>query len=155
MKIEANFFTCFICILFFNLSLFAQDKIINLEVDTENINADNVNEMATFGQPSETSNEDYTLDVKMGDIIIWKGSSTPSSGGLVRIELFKHEYGVELLGEGKIKEQNGTGVIVGRVQQGSPGDIEKYSIRFEVRKRGSQTWETYEIDPKLQMNARE
>ncbi len=152
MKSKVNFFIYFICILCFNLSLYAQDKMIKLEVDTENINADNIAETATFGQPAETSNEDYTLEVNKGDIIIWKGSSTPSSGGVVRIKLFKHEYGVELLGEGRIKEQNGTGVIVGRVQAGNPGDTEKYTIRFEVKRRGSQTWDSYEIDPKLKLS---
>lgn len=151
MKIKATFYLLFTCLLF-SYSLTAQsNKTITLEVDTENINANNIEETATFGQPSETSNKDYTLGVEMGDIIIWQGRSTPSSGGLVRIKLFKHDDGIELLGEGRIKEQNGTGVIVGRVQNGSPGDVEKYTLKFEVKKRGSQTWDSYEIDPKLQM----
>ncbi|GAA4312895.1 hypothetical protein GCM10023115_30750 [Pontixanthobacter gangjinensis] len=125
--------------------------MITLEVDTENINQDNIEEMATFGQPSETPNRDFTLEVENGDVIIWQGRATQASGGLVYIKLFKHEDGVQLLGTGRIKDTNNAGVIVGKVQNGESGQMEKYSIRFEVRKRGSQTWETFEIDPKLQM----
>lgn len=152
MKSKATILICIISIFLFNVGLQAQDNpIINLEVDTENINENNIDETATFGQTSGIKNKDFTREVKLGDVIIWKGSSTPASGGLVRIKLFKHDEGVKLLGTGRISEQNGTGVVVGKVQAGSPGDIEKYSIKFEVRKRGSQTWTEYLIDPKLKL----
>jgi len=152
MKSKATILLCIISVLLFNVNLLAQgNPIINLEVDTENIDENNIDETATFGQASEIKNKDFTLDVKIGDVIIWKGSATPGSGGLVRIKLFKHDEGVKLLGAGRISEQNGTGVVVGKVQEGTPGDIEKYSIKFEVRKRGSQTWTEYTIDPKLKL----
>lgn len=152
MKTKTVLFVLFICTVFFNLSLYAQsNRIIKLEVDTENITIDNIEETATFGQPSETKNKDFTLDVNIGDVIIWQGSSTPSSGGLVKIRLFKHEDGIELLGERRIRDTDDTGVVVGKVVQGDPGDVEKYTLRFEIRKRGSQTWESFEIDPKLQI----
>lgn len=131
-------------------NLYAQDHpIINLEVDTENINENNIDETATFGQPSETKNKDFTLEVKIGDVIIWQGTSTSGSGGVVRLKLFKHEEGIKLLGTGRISDQNG--VIVGKVQAGTPGDVEKYTLKFEVKKRGSQTWTEYSIDPKLKL----
>lgn len=151
MKSKIAIFIVLLSVLF-NVNLFAQaHPIINLEVDTENINENNIDKTATFGQPAETKNKDFTREVKMGDVIIWQGSSTPESGGLVRIKLFKHDDGVKLLGTGRISEQNGTGIVVGKVQAGTPGDQEKYTLKFEVRKRGSQTWTTYSIDPKLKL----
>ncbi|CAL65010.1 hypothetical protein [Christiangramia forsetii] len=156
MKIKATIVLLFIGALLFSADSHSQNqKMIKLEVDTENINENNVDSTATFGQPPETKNKDFTLDVKMGDIIIWQGNSTPGSGGLVRIKLFKHDNGIKLLGTGRISEQNGTGVIVGRVQNGEPGNEEKYTLNFEVRKRGSRTWTSYSIDPKLKLIAQD
>ena len=150
MKSKVKIFILFLGAILFSINLSAQEnKMITLEVDTENINKDNIEETATFGQPAETRNKDFSVDVKRGDVIIWQGKATPSSGGLVSIKLFKHEDGIELLGTNRIKDQNDAGVIVGKVQEGAPGDIEKYTLRFQVKKRGSQNWDTYEIDPKL------
>lgn len=152
MKLNITILSLCLSIFLISTSSFSQgNPMITLEVDTENINADNIDETATFGQPSETKNKDFTLEVSMGDVIIWQGAATQSSGGLVRIKLFRHDDGVKLLGTGRISDQNNTGVIVGRVQDGVPGDIEKYSLKFEVRKRGSQEWTEYTIDPKLKL----
>lgn len=151
MKVKTTFFVLLFCLAFTSGKLIAQEvnKMVILEVDTDNINAGNINEMATFGQPSEISNENFNLDVQLGDVIIWQGRTMPGAGGLVRITLLKHEEGVKLLGAGRISEQDGTGVIVGRVQAGQAGDQEKYTLKFEVRQRGSQEWVEYQIDPKL------
>lgn len=153
MKVKTTIFVLLFCLPFINGKLNAQElnKMIILEVDTDNINATNINETATFGQPSEISNENFTLDVELGDVIIWQGKTMPGAGGLVRITLFKHDEGVKLLGAGRISDQDGTGVIVGKVQAGQPGDQEKYTLKFEVRQRGSQDWIEYKIDPKLLM----
>ncbi|QYA24493.1 hypothetical protein G3I01_02870 [Gramella sp. MT6] len=157
MKVKSTVFVLFFCMPFLNVTLSAQEvnKMVVLEVDTDNINANNINEMATFGQPSEISNENFTLDVQLGDVIIWQGRTMPGTGGLVRIKLLKHEEGVKLLGANRISEQDGTGVVVGRVQAGQVGDEEKYSLKFEVRQRGSQDWVEYTIDPKLQLMPQE
>ncbi|MDR5589237.1 hypothetical protein [Christiangramia sp. SM2212] len=152
MKAKITILVFFISLFSINTSIYSQNNpMITLEVDTENINENNIDEMATFGQPSETKNRDFTLEVEMGDVIIWQGRATQSSGGLVRIKLFRHDDGVKLLGTSRIAEQNDTGVVVGKVQAGNPGDIEKYTLKFEVRKRGSQTWTEYFIDPKLKL----
>lgn len=157
MKVKTTISVLFFCLSFLNAELMAQavNKMVILEVDTENINANNIAETATFGQPSEVSNEDFTLNVQLGDVVIWQGRAMPGSGGLVKITLLKHEGGMKLLGANRISEQNGTGVIVGRVQAGQVDDMEKYSLKFEVRNRGSQEWVEYTIDPKLKLMPRE
>lgn len=156
MKVKATIFVLFFCMSLFSVKMNAQaNKMIVLEVDTDNINENNIEEMATFGQPSEISNENFTLDVALGDVIIWQGKTMPGAGGLVRIKLFRHEDGVKILGANRISEQNDTGVVVGKVQAGQVGDEEKYTLKFEVRKRGTQDWTEYSIDPKLKLMPQE
>ena len=157
MKTKTTIFFLLVCCILFSIDLKAQGNppIITLVVDTEKVNQNNIQETCTFGQPADVSVKDFTLTVNKGDVILWRGESDQDSSGLVRITEFRHESGTVMLGKRRISDQNGTGVVVGKVLEGQPGDIEVYYLKFEVKRGGGQDWEEFIIDPKLQINPRE
>jgi len=156
MKLKVTFLMLIFSLVFTNSDLIAQrTNIITLEVDTDKVTQDNIEETCTFGEPASISIKDFTYDVQRSDVIIWQGKPAVEGSGLVRITEFKHNSGVELLGKRRIRDTDNTGVVVGRVVEGQPGDEEVYFIKFEVRKRVSQDWNEYIIDPKLKLMPQE
>lgn len=156
MKLKVTFLMLIFSLVFTNSDLIAQrTNIITLEVDTDNVTQDNIEETCTFGEPANMSIKDFTYEVQRGDVIIWQGRPAQPGNGLVRITEFRHDGGVELLGKRRIRDTDNTGVVVGRVVDGQTGDEEVYFIKFEVRKRGSQDWNEYIIDPKLKLMPQE
>ncbi len=152
MKLKVTFLMLIFSLVYTNLDLNAQNtRIITLEVDTDNINQENIEETCTFGEPASVSIKDFTYEVQRNDVIIWEGKPAQEGNGLVRITEFRHDNGVELLGKRRIRDTDNTGVVVGRVIAGQPGDEEIYFIKFIVRKKGSQEWNEYIIDPKLKL----
>ncbi len=131
-----------------------ETHIITLHVNTTDITKRNVNDFADFGQPEGVSNENYTINVRKGDVIIWKGvSSSAPETDLVSIKSINHEGGVNVFGQNVI---NGDGempeVVTGTVILGNPGDEDKYKISFKVFVNGVQKNGTFHIDPKIKIN---
>jgi hypothetical protein len=127
-------------------------KNILLTVDTSTINANNVDEVSSFGQGPGVKNEDFTIDVVIGDLVIWRGDSSSSESDRVVITSIVHESGIKLFGKRRLTDSQTQGLIVGRIIEGSPGDMEKYRINFKVI-RGTVESETFSIDPKIRVVA--
>ncbi len=136
------------------MSLSAQTvHTITLFVNTAEINAQNMADQCNFGQPAGTSNEEFTLNARVGDIIVWKGvSSNAPETDMVGISAINHQGGVNVFGKNVL---NGNSqepeMVTGTVVQGAPGDVNKYMLSFKVFNNGTQRGGTYRIDPKIRV----
>jgi hypothetical protein len=129
---------------------------ITLFVDTQAILEDkNTDAHCNFGQAVGISNEDYTIEAAVGDIIVWEGVSTSSpETDIVNIRGVNHEGGVNIFGTNKLNGDKGSPErVTGTVVQGAPGDEDKYKISFKVVSivDGRQRNKTYHIDPKIRI----
>ncbi|MDX5585498.1 MAG: hypothetical protein QNK20_11350 [Aureibaculum sp.] len=121
---------------------------ITLNVNTSTVDKHNTDETCNFGQESGVSNKDFTIEVSVGDTIIWEGVSTSSDEVLVNITAINHEGGInvfnknKLHGDGQYPER-----VIGTVIQGVPGDEDKYKISFKMSNRDG----TFHIDPILKI----
>lgn len=129
---------------------------IVLYVNTAEITQTTIEENADFGQPDSVTNEDYTIKVSKGDIIIWRGvSTTDSLLDVVDIKLIQHEQGKRLLGRNALQGNDGDPeMVVGMVSEDiseviSDIKYEKYSLHFEVYEDGDRKNGRFIIDPKL------
>lgn len=138
---------------FGSTSTVPQTHIITLNVDTSAIENSNVDEVSNFGQPEEVSNHDFTIIVKKGDIILWKGVSTSApDSDQVLISAINHEGGARVFGRNTLLDsQQNPGIVVGTVTDGKDGDEEKYKLSFKVMNDSIQRGGTYHIDPKIQV----
>ena len=130
--------------------------IITLNVDTEKIEKDDVNKYCDFGQEEDISNEDYTITVNLGDIIIWQGvSSNADETDIVNINSINHHggtniFGVNVLnGNGEFPEQV-VGKALYKTTVGNKKDY-KYIIKFKVYNDGIKRNGTFQIDPKIRV----
>ncbi|RCW93266.1 hypothetical protein [Winogradskyella arenosi] len=160
MKTSHRLFQMLVVALIFNVTnLFAQDLYyITIHVETDKIS--NQNKLGVCYFTSEAPNgdittstgniEDFNIEVKPSDIIIWRGvSSTNPEGDMVNIRSINHQGGQNVFdrnilhGNGQTPE-----VVIGEVNPGTQGRIQKYAIKITVynedRKRGN-----YRIDPKI------
>lgn len=138
-----------ICLLCFtaHLSQAQVRRTITLKVNTTEITRKSVNENCSFGQPSRISNEDYTIEVKLGDTVVWNGISTSSEDDRVEIVSINHEGGARLFNRNVLRGSRG--VVSAEVATGKSGDSEKYTIKFIVYRNGEKIPGTFKIDPKL------
>lgn len=136
-------------------SSFGQEvHTITLFVNTAEVSSQNTSLTCNFGQEDGVSNEDFTLTVKKGDIIVWKGVSINApETDIVDIKAINHEGGVNIFNKNVLRG-NGQSptVVTGTIVQGAPGDEEKYKISFKVFNNGSKRKGTYHIDPKIQLH---
>ena len=121
---------------------------IVLTCDTTNIKQENVNDVCSFGQDRGVSNEEYTLDVRVGDIVVWRGIANNSVGSSrIEIKEVLHKDGTNVFDESKLRDVNG--IVVGVVQKGEDGDEEKYDLKFKVFNEDGR--QNLIIDPKLRV----
>lgn len=120
-----------------------------LNVDTGEIVKPNESEYCSFGQPSDISNEDYTIFVSNGDQIRWIGVSSSSDKDVVEISSINYQGGKNLLGENVIRGQDG--IVTATVRDAEVGDEEKYTIGFKVLNDGEHRNGTFHIDPKIKV----
>lgn len=127
-----------------------QTHTIVLTCDTTDITKENVNKVCSFGQESGITNEEFTLDADIGDIIVWKGvaknSNLPSS---IELSQVNHEGGENVFGRNTLKDDEG--IITGEIVQGEPGDEEKYNLKFKVYVDGRKVNGTFMIDPRIKI----
>ena len=136
----------------FNTNLAAQEThVVTLFVNTTDIVKPNINDFANFGQAAGISNENFTINVRLGDIVIWKGVSTSApETDIVNITAINHEGGVNVFGQNVLRGNSETPeLVVGTVINGRPGDEEKYKLSFKVFVNGSRKNGTFHIDPKI------
>ena len=137
-----------------------QTHTITLYVNTAEITRENTNQVCYF--IAETSGEDpiqsdgdlenFTIEVNLGDIVIWNGVSTSSEDDVVNIKRIKHQSGPDVFdnpdlpGNGQNREQ-----VQGTVRRGNKGDIEKYKIHFTVFINENPNPGNFKIDPKIKV----
>ena len=137
-----------------------QTHTVTLYVNTAEITHQNTNQVCYI--IAETSGEDpiqsdgdlenFTIEVNLGDIVVWNGVSTSSENDDVNIKRIKHEHGPDVFenpdlpGNGQNREQ-----VQGTVRRGNRGDIEKYKIHFTVFNNGNQRNGNFKIDPKIKV----
>jgi hypothetical protein len=123
---------------------------IVLSCDTNSITKENVNKVCSFGQNSDVSNEDYVIEVNVGDIIVWRGVAKHSSlSSSIEMSEINYEQGQNLFGKNTIKDYEG--IITAEVIQGQPGDEEKYNVEFKVFIDGRMAVNHLKIDPKIKI----
>jgi hypothetical protein len=130
-----------------------ETHVIKLYVDTGQITKQNVNQVSNFGQPANIPNRDFTIEVSVGDVVVWEGvSSNARETDKVLINAINHEGGVNVFDKNVLKDtpQN-PGVVEGTVKVGQAGDEEKYKISFKVLNNGRQRNGTFHIDPKIRV----
>lgn len=130
--------------------------VVTLYVNTAEINNGNINEYANFGQPKSITNEDYTTNVRKGDIVIWKGVSVSDPLDIVSITSINHHGGPKLFNKNLLRGNGGDNeVVVGVVtkgpemEDGTLMDEEKYVLHFKVQRNGKPQNQPYKIDPKI------
>ncbi|MUP44661.1 hypothetical protein E0K83_02750 [Gramella sp. BOM4] len=153
MKTKFQLSILLVVILIASTTLNAQQThVITLNVDTSEINNDNVNQVSNFGQPADVSNKEYTINVSLGDTVVWRGNSTFSEDDLVLVEAINHEGGARVFRQNTLRDDpDNPGVVVGVVSEGREGDEEKYKISFRVMNNGERRGGTYHIDPKIRI----
>ncbi|NNE29212.1 MAG: hypothetical protein HKN16_06225 [Saprospiraceae bacterium] len=147
--------TGFVCSLLFTTALSGQAiHTITLNVNTGEIVAGNLSTTCDFGQDAGVTNEDFEIEVNRGDFVIWQGISSSAFGtDDVEISIVEHTSGPNLFGMSNFKDSNQSpGVVMGRINAGGPGDIQKYTIKFKVFNNGERRGGTFVIDPKIKVN---
>ena len=115
--------------------------------------SDNFNGICSFGQ-REGSNEKYTIDAAVGDIVIWDGELSNPKEGKIKIDNIIYESGVDIFKNKNIHDrQDGKddGQIVAIIKQGKVGDELKYKLRFTAYDSQSKPVVTDTIDPKIRL----
>jgi hypothetical protein len=157
MKInQKHLFLLLLCFSLFSPGLRAQEEhVITLEVNTADIENPNVNDFCRFqGQDPEVSNEDYTIDARVGDIVIWRGVSTSAPDtDVVEIRAINHQGdqgGRDIFGQNVLRGENGQviGTILNTTEEGTEY---KYLLQFWVYNNGTRRGGTFNIDPRIRV----
>lgn len=114
---------------------------------------------ADFRQPYYITNEEFTIDVRKGDIVIWNGVSTTDTLDVVNITQINHQGGASLFGKNVLKgNQDEPEAVVGFITKGPEIendillDTEKYVLHFTVKRNGESRIHKDKIDPKIQVH---
>lgn len=132
-----------------------ETHIITLHVDTGKIENGNIDQVCTFGQGDGVSNEDFTIVVKPGDVIMWQGvSSNAPETDQVLISAINYEGGARIFSKNTLKDsRQNLGVVLGTVSEGKDGDEHKYKLSFKVLNSGEKRGGTFNIDPKIKIKS--
>lgn len=127
-----------------------ESEIITLYVHTQTIDDKNVDASSNFDQPKDISNENYTVDVNVGDTVVWDGTSLDSELDEVVITQIIYTGDYNIFGKQNMKGE-GNGEVTATVENTTKGEMEIYTICFDVYNSGKIRG-SYSIDPKLQVN---
>ena len=130
------------------------ERVITLEVNTADIRNPNVNDFCNFlGKDPQVSNEEYTIEANVGDLIIWRGVSTSSPQDSVEIRAINHQGnrgGRDIFGANRLGGENGE--VRGTVRNTTEAGADyKYKIQFRVYIDGRRKGGTFNIDPKIKV----
>ncbi|MEP3838310.1 MAG: hypothetical protein ABJM36_11710 [Algibacter sp.] len=160
MKTSNRLIQLLLVALFFNMStLFAQDTYyVTIHVETNNITNQNKLEVCYFTSEAPNGDittssgniEDFNIEVNPEDRIIWRGVSTTNpETDIVNVRSINHQGGQNVFGRNLL---NGNGetpeLVIGIVDPGTRGRVEKYAIKITVYNAGSKRG-NYRIDPKI------
>ena len=139
-----------------NITSYGQEeRVITLYVNTAQITNQNEYQVSSFdGQEEGTDTRNFTIYVKPGDKIIWRGvSSTSPDNDVVNIKSINYEGGKNVFNQNVLNATNESpGIVIGIIKNGSEGFEEKYKISFTVFNNGVKRQGTYHIDPKIKVN---
>jgi hypothetical protein len=127
-----------------------KNVIVTLNVNTGQIDNRNLAATCNFGQAEGITNEDFTIEVNVGDSITWVGVSSSSPGtDLVNITKIKHAKGKDIFGKDLLpgNKKNISGKVLTRA---TGEETYKYEISFTVTNNGVKRNGTFHIDPKIQ-----
>jgi hypothetical protein len=132
----------------------AGNTIVTLYVDTAGISKPDVNPYCNFGQPPEIANEDFTIDVQIGDTVTWEGvSANAPSTDVVNIVSINHEGGKNVFGRNILKgDGENPEQVTGEVLYRTEGSDYKYKISFTVYNNGVKRNGVFHIDPKIRVS---
>ncbi len=153
MKLKVSMPVLLLGLILLSTNSFSQNNRVDIQliVNVDDIEPGNLETTCEFeGQPQGVSLEDFTNEVANGDIVKWTIKVSDGSAGNAKLEKFKHETGKKLFLKDSIPASLGR--IRAKVEDGSPGDEEKYSLEFRIKKQGTSDWIYYQIDPKLLIN---
>ncbi|MBK9736377.1 MAG: hypothetical protein IPO92_16030 [Saprospiraceae bacterium] len=128
---------------------------VTLYVNTDTIGVLSVDENCNFGQPKQVPNEDYTIEVNVGDVITWSCDTKGNAGDVsmpVAIWCELGEGGSNVLGAFRLSN-NGTSISAQVLTKGFGEPSETYSIFFKVMNDGVLRG-IYSIDPKIQVHSK-
>lgn len=153
--INKHYLLAVILILFIKSNAFSQDPethYITLHVNTSVVDNQNASEVSNFGQEEGISNEDFTISVRLGDTIIWRGLSSVSEDDEVFIESINYEGGVNIFNRNILRStRENPGLVIGTAVVGNVGDMIKYKVSFTVSNNGVKRQGTFHIDPKIRL----
>jgi hypothetical protein len=158
MKTASQFLIVITALLLsFNSAIYGQTvHTVKLYVNTAEIQHPNVNNYCNFGQTDGSSNEEYTIEVEVGDIIIWEGISTSSVTDVVNMNFINFQGGTNIFGQNILK---GNGevpeLIVGKALYttiGKDKEDYKYQLFFTVLNNGEKRNGIFQIDPKIRVD---
>ena len=154
MKTKKSFFILTTIALFaFSISSYSQDPethYIVLNVDTSIINSQNADDVSNFGQEQGISNRDYTIEARIGDIIVWQGLSSVSDSDDVSIVSINYEGGTNIFNQNRLRGNDAYPErVIGTIVNGNVGESIKYKISFIVYNNGVKRQGTFHIDPKI------
>ena len=132
------------------------EHVITLYVNTSDIQNPNLNDYCDFGQDEGISNEDYTIEVSVGDTIVWVGQSNSNDNDQVLIESINHQGdqgGRDIFGQNVLRGENGE--VRGTIQFSTEGQADyKYMLSFRVLNNGEPRGGVFNIDPKIRVVGR-
>ncbi len=127
-----------------------QTVVITLNVSTGQIDKQNLPTTCNFGQPQNISNEDFTVEVNVGDVITWQGvSSTAPSTDIVEITKIKYVKGKNIFDKEDLVPGQNKKISGKALTKTTAEDIYKYDISFTVTSNGKKRNGTFHIDPKI------
>ena len=129
-----------------------ENTMVTLYVDTANFNKSDINKYCNFGQTDGSSNEDYTIEVNVGDTITWQGVSTSNQADVVLIHSVRHHHGKKIFDQDEITGDGKNPKISRKALYSTQGaETNKYVLRFVIIKNGKKS-EVFQIDPKIEVH---
>lgn len=124
--------------------------VVTLNVNTGQIDNKNLATTCNFGQDQNISNENFTIEVNVGDSITWRGvSSTSPATDIVEITKIKYAKGKNIFGKDDLLPGKNKKISGKALSKTTAEDIYKYDISFTVTNNGTKRNGTFKIDPKI------
>jgi len=128
----------------------AKTVVVTLNVNTGQIDNKNLSTTCNFGQDQNIPNEDFTIEVNVGDSITWHGvSSTSPDTDIVEITKIKYAKGKNIFGKDDLLPGKNNKIAGKALSKTTAEDIYKYDISFTVTNNGTKRNGTFKIDPKI------
>ncbi|MBL7473365.1 hypothetical protein [Robertkochia sediminum] len=140
-----------------NVLMAQATETVTLYVDTDrlqnNTPANEVNNYCNFGQDPSISNEDYLIEVNVGDVVNWRGVAN-NGVDIVNIEKIIVQGGPnpfpadrdELDGGG-----DGGRVVSVQMARATGNETCKYMVKFSIQRGDAPVARIFDIDPRLRV----